>query len=51
MNEKTFYRLLLALVIVCVAVTAAHFAYDVYAYRHCSIIYFIAKEVWGHGAP
>ena len=51
MNEKTFYRLLLALVIVCVAVTAAHFAYDVYAYRHCSIIYFIAKEVWGHAAP
>ena len=44
MNEKTFYRLLLA-------VTAAHFAYDVYAYRHCSIIYFIAKEVWGHAAP
>ena len=51
MQEKTFYRLLLAVLLVCVAVTVAHFAYDVYAYKHCSIIYFIAKEVWGHVAP
>ena len=48
MKEKTFYRLLWAVLIVCLVVTAAHFAYDVYAYDHCSIIYFIAKEVWGN---
>ena len=51
MKKKTFYRLLLAVLIVCVVATAAHFAYDVYAYQHCSIIYFIAREVWGHVAP
>jgi hypothetical protein len=51
MKEKTFYRLLLAVLLVCVAVTVAHFAYDVYAYKHCSIIWFIAKEVWDHVAP
>ena len=46
MKEKTFYRVLLIVLIVCICVTVAHFAYDVYAYRHCSIIYFIAKELW-----
>lgn len=46
MDRKTFRRLLLALMIVCVCVTVAHFAWDVYAYHHCSIIYFIAKELW-----
>lgn len=49
MNEKTFWRLLTALLIVCIVLTFAHFVYDVYAYRHCSIIYFIAKELWGNG--
>ena len=51
MKENTFYRLLLAVLLVCVVVTAAHFAYDVYAYKHCSIIWFIAKEGWDHVAP
>ena len=51
MKEKTFYRLLLAVLLVCVVLTVAHFAYDVYAYKHCSIIWFIAKEVWSHAAP
>ena len=50
MKEKTFYRLLLAVLLVCVVVTVAHFAYDIYAYKHCSIIWFIAKEVWDHVA-
>jgi hypothetical protein len=27
-------------------ITLAHFAYAVYAYHHCSIIEFIAKELW-----
>ena len=50
MKETTFYRLLWTVLIVCVVLTAAHFVYDVYAYRHCSIIYFIAKELWSHAA-
>jgi hypothetical protein len=31
---------------VCVVLTAAHLAYAVYAYQHCSIIEFIARELW-----
>ena len=46
MSEKTFMRLLAAIVIVGAAITLAHLAYAVYAYNHCSIIYFIAKELW-----
>ena len=48
MTEKKYRRILIAVLIVCIVLTAAHFAYDVYAYRHCSIIYFIAKELWGN---
>ena len=48
-TEKTLRRILIVVLIFCVVLTAAHFAYDVYAYRHCSIIYFIAKEIWSHG--
>ncbi len=46
MKEKYFRILLISVFIVCVAVTIAHVAYDVYAYGHSSIIYFIAKELW-----
>lgn len=46
MKERTFSIILIALVCVCLAVTLAHFAYAVYAYQHCSIIYFIGKELW-----
>lgn len=46
MREKTFTALFLALVLLCVLVTAAHLAYAVWAYQHSSIIYFIAKELW-----
>lgn len=49
MKEKTFRRLLLIVMLLCITLTALHFAYDVYAYRHCSIIYFIAKELWPYG--
>ena len=31
---------------VCLLLTAAHLFYAVYAYQHCSIIQFIAKEPW-----
>lgn len=47
MQEKTYNRILYSLLGLCSAATAAHLIYAIYAYRHCSIIYFIGKELWG----
>ncbi len=47
MKDKTFKIILYAVIAVCLVLTAAHFAYAVYAYQHCSIIYFIGEELWG----
>ena len=47
MKERTFWITLWGVVAACVTATLAHFAYAVYAYQHCSIIYFIGKELWG----
>lgn len=46
MKERTFRILLWSVLAICLALTAAHLAYAIYAYQHCSIIYFIAKELW-----
>lgn len=46
MKESTFYKLLFVITAVCLLLTAAHLCYAVYAYQHCSIIQFIAKEPW-----
>lgn len=46
MSDKLFLRLLTAVLAVCIAATAAHLIYAVDAYQHCSIIYFIGKELW-----
>ena len=46
MKEKTFYKVLLVVVVLCALATAAHICYAAYAYQHCSIIQFIAKELW-----
>ena len=46
MKEKTFYRVLIAVVALCAIATAAHICYAFYAYQHASIIQFIAKELW-----
>ncbi len=46
MKSRTFYIILLAVIGVCLALTVAHFAYAIYAYEHCSIIYFVGKELW-----
>ncbi|MBQ8397875.1 MAG: hypothetical protein IJX53_06740 [Clostridia bacterium] len=46
MRERTFTALLIALAALGVVLTAAHLVYAVYAYQHCSIIYFIAEELW-----
>ena len=46
MKDLTFRIVLWSVLGVCLALTAAHLVYAIYAYRHCSIIYFIAKELW-----
>lgn len=46
MKQSNFFKVLLTVVVICALLTAAHFAYAVYAYEHCSIIYFIGKELW-----
>ncbi len=46
MKEKTFWIVLYATVGLCLALTAAHLAYAIYAYDHASIIYFIGEELW-----
>ena len=46
MKERTFLIALFAVLGVCLALTAVHLIYTVYAYQHCSIIYFIGKELW-----
>ena len=47
MSEKCFWLTLPGVVAACLTATVAHFVYAVYAYQHASIIYFIAKELWG----
>lgn len=46
MSNRIFVKCLLAVVGVGLVVTIVHLLYAVYAYQHCSIIYFIAKEMW-----
>lgn len=46
MNARTFSILLYTALAVCVVLTIAHFLYAIYAYQHCSIIEFIAGELW-----
>lgn len=46
MKDRTFYIILFSLITICVLLTVAHFAYAAYAYQHCSIIYFVGKELW-----
>lgn len=46
MKEKTFRIVLYSVIGICLALTLLHFAYAIYAYQHCSIIYFIGKELW-----
>ena len=46
MTERTYFRILIAVIAVCAVLTVAHITYDLYAYQHCSIIHFIAKELW-----
>jgi hypothetical protein len=47
MKNNVFLIVFLCVLCLCLAATAAHFIYTVYAYEHCSIIYFIGEEPWG----
>lgn len=47
MSSRTFRAVLCMVIGIGIVLTIAHLAYAVYAYQHCSIIYFIAKELWG----
>lgn len=46
MSNKLFVKLLIAVLAICLVLTVAHLVYAIYAYQHCSIIYFIGKELW-----
>lgn len=46
MKDRTFLIALCVVTAICVGLTIAHLAYAVYAYQHCSIIYFIGEELW-----
>lgn len=46
MKDQTFRRVLLCVIALCLVLTAAHVVYAVHAYQHCSIIEFIAEELW-----
>ncbi len=46
MANRTFIKILIALVALGVVLTVAHLIYIINAYQHCSIIYFIAEELW-----
>ena len=46
MKAGTFERVLLGVIAIGLLLTALHVIYDVYAYQHSSIVYFIAKELW-----
>ncbi len=46
MKTSTFNKILIALLAVCLVLTAAHVIYAIWAYQHCSIIYFIGGELW-----
>lgn len=47
MKDRTFRIVLYSLIGLGLALTLAHLVYAVWAYQHCSIIYFIGKEMWG----
>ena len=46
MKDRTFFVILFTVLGACVLLTLAHFAYAIYAYQHCSIIEFLARELW-----
>ena len=46
MKDRTYLRVLLCVIGLCLVLTVAHMVYAIYAYQHCSISEFIAGELW-----
>ena len=46
MSTHVFTKIMICVIAMCLVLTLAHVIYAVYAYQHCSIIQFIAKELW-----
>ena len=46
MKGKTFTAVLLGVTLLCIVLTFIHVIYAYDAYNHCSIIKFIAEELW-----
>ena len=46
MSDRKFFRILIAIIVVGLIVTALHLAYIIHAYKNASIIQFIARELW-----
>ncbi len=46
MSARVFTKMMICVIALCLVLTLAHIIYAVYAYQHCSIIQFIAKELW-----
>lgn len=46
MRDRIFRNILIAVLATCLFLTIAHLIYVIDAYQRCSIIYFIAKELW-----
>ncbi len=46
MKTKTFTKLLIIIISLCLLLTILHFVYACIAYPNASIIYFIGKEIW-----
>lgn len=46
MKSRVFTKILICVIAVCLLLTIAHVIYAAYAYQHCSIIQFIARELW-----
>ena len=46
MKTDIYTKILIAVLAACIILTAAHVIYAIWAYQHCSIIYFIGGELW-----
>ena len=46
MKDRTFTIVILTVIALCLILTVAHMIRAIDAYQRCSIIYFIAKELW-----
>ncbi|MBP5431699.1 hypothetical protein [Ruminococcus sp.] len=46
MSDRRFIRILIAIVLIGLLLTAAHLIFIYHAYQNSSVIQFIARELW-----